>query len=124
MRRSRFWLSLPLFAPLLFAACATIGPPRPPSLDLPKPPSDLHASRKGEKVTLTWTIPTSTTDRQVIDKVGPTQICRGPAELNVCGTPTGEAPPETVAATKSVKPAKSEKKATESYTDTLPAQMQ
>jgi len=125
MRRSRFWLSLAGFAPLMFTACATIGPPRPPSLDLPKPPSDLHASRKGEKVTLTWTIPTSTTDRQVIDSVGPTQICRGPVELKACGTSAGEAPAETVAATKSVKPTKSgKKKATASYTDILPPQTQ
>ena len=124
MRRLRFWLSLPWFAPLMFTACATIGPPRPPTLDLPKPPSDLRASRKGEKVTLTWTIPTSTTDRQVIDSVGPTQICRGPEELKACGTPTGEAPAESVAASKSVKSTREKKKATESYTDTLPSQAQ
>ena len=111
--------------PLMFTACATIGPPRPPSLDLPKPPSDLRASRKGEKVTLTWTIPTTTTDRQVIDRVGPTQICRGPGELQACGTPAGEAPAETgVAATKSVKSTKSEKKPNASYTATLPPQAQ
>jgi hypothetical protein len=125
MRRPTLWLSIACCVPLMFIACATIGPPQPPSLDLPKPPSDLHASRKGEKVTLTWTIPTSTTDRQMIDSVGPTQICRGPVELKACGTPAGEAPAETVAATKSVKPANSEKKkATASYTDTLPPQTQ
>lgn len=121
MRCSRLWLSIAWLTPLMFTACATIGPPRPPTLDLPKPPSDLRATRKGEKVTLTWTIPTSTTDRQVIDAVGPTQICRGPEELKACGTPTGEAPAESVAATKSAKSTKSEKKkSTESYTDTLP----
>src|ERR1700758_3750968 len=122
MRRSRFWLSLASFVPLMFTACATIGPPRPPSLDLPKPPSDLRASRKGEKVTLTWTIPTATTDRQVIHNVGPTQICRGPGELKACGTPAGEAPAQTgLAAAKSAKSAKEE---SASYTDTLSAQMQ
>lgn len=124
MKRSRFWLSLP-FVPLMFTACATIGPPRPPSLVLPKPPSDLRASRKGEKVTLTWTIPTTTTDRQVINSVGPTQICRGPGELKACGTPAGEAAAETnLPAAKSGKPAKSAKKVSESYTDALPVQMQ
>jgi hypothetical protein len=131
MRCSRFWLSLASFVPLLFTACATIGPPRPPSLDLPKPPSDLRASRKGDKVTLTWTIPTATTDRQVIHSVGPTQICRGPGELKTCGTPAGEAPaqtglaaPKSAKATNSAKPKKSAKKVTASYTDTLPTQMQ
>lgn len=124
MRPSRFRLSL-TFVPLMFTACATIGPPRPPSLDLPKPPSDLSASRKGEKVTLTWTIPTTTTDRQVINSVGPTQICRGSGELQVCGTPAGEAPAETgLPAAKSAKSTKSGKKVNESYSDTLPAQMQ
>lgn len=125
MRRSRFWLSLASFVPLMFTACATIGPPRPPSLDLPKPPSDLRASRKGEKVTLTWTIPTATTDRQVIHNVGPTQICRGPGELKACGTPAGEAPAQTgLAAAKSAKSTKSAKETSASYTDTLSAQMQ
>ena len=124
MRRFTLGLSL-TFVPWVFTACATIGPPRPPSLDLPRPPSDLHASRKGSKVILTWTIPTTTTDKQIIDSVGPTQICRGPAELTACGTPTGEAPAETgVSATESVKSTKSEKKPNASYTDTLPPQAQ
>jgi len=70
-----------------------MGPPKPPSLDLPKPPSDLQAVRKGDKVTLTWTVPTVTTDRQTIRSVGPTRICRGmEPELKQCGTPVGEAP--------------------------------
>src|ERR1700739_607725 len=95
MRRSGFAFWLAWFAPLVWGACATIGPPRHPSLDLPKPPSDRRAARKGEKVTLTWTIPTSTTDRQVIHSVGPTQICRGPGELKGCETSAGEAPAQS-----------------------------
>ncbi len=76
-------------------------------------------------MTLTWTIPTTTTDRLTIHSVGPTQICRGPAELKACGTPAGEAPSQTgLAATKSVKSSKSANKVPASYTDTLPAQMQ
>ena len=55
MRRSRSTLLLALGAPLMFTACATIGPPQPPSLELPKPPTDLRAVRKGDRVTLTWT---------------------------------------------------------------------
>jgi len=69
-----------------------MGPPQPPSLNLPKPPSDLRAVRKGERVTLTWTIPTSTTDRQTVRVLGPTRICRGPGTLTECGTPVGLAP--------------------------------
>jgi hypothetical protein len=81
-----------LAAPLLLASCATMGPPKPPSLELPKPPSDLRAVRKGDKITLTWTAPTLTTDRQAIRTLGPTQICRGlEPHLSACGTPVGEA---------------------------------
>ncbi len=82
-----------LGAPLLLLACATIGPPKPPSLDLPKPPSDLRAKRKGDKVTLTWTVPTTTTDRQAARSLGPTRICRGvEPKFEQCGTPVGQAP--------------------------------
>src|SRR5437868_7893426 len=57
----------------LLSGCAQTGPPLPPSLELPKPPSDLHATRKGDKVTLTWTEPTRTTDRQSVRYLGPTR---------------------------------------------------
>jgi len=100
-------------APLLFTACATIGPPLPPSLDLPKSPTDLKAVRKGDRVTLTWTIPTTTTDRQTIRSLGPTQICRGPAELKNCGAPIGKTPSQL----KSVKSA-----VQGTYVDTLPSE--
>jgi len=93
MRLFRRTLLLALGTPLVFTACANIGPPEPPSLDLPKPPSDLHALRKGGKVTLIWTIPTLTTDRQTPHSFGETRICRGlQAELTQC-TPVGEAAP-------------------------------
>ena len=107
-------------APLMFTACATIAPPQPPSLDLPKPPTDLKASRKGDRVILTWTIPTVTTDRQTIHTVGPTHICRSLVALTQCGIAVGESPAGTVPTS-----AKSSKqKPTVSYTDTLPAQIE
>jgi len=46
------------------AGCASIGAPVPPSLELPKPPNDLRAVRKGDHVYLFWTVPTQTIDRQ------------------------------------------------------------
>ncbi len=111
---------LVLGTPLMFTACATIAPPQPPSLDLPKPPADLKASRKGDRVILTWTIPTVTTDRQTIHAVGPTRICRSLVALTQCGTAVGEIPAGTVPT-----PAKSSKqKPTASYTDTLPDQIE
>jgi len=111
---------LPVLAILLvFTACGSIRPPQPPSLDLPKPPSDLRATRKGDKVILTWTVPTVTTDRQTAHNLGPTHICRGSQpELTKCGTPVGQAPRLPVAGKSS------SQKLTGSYTDELPRAMQ
>jgi hypothetical protein len=119
MRRSTLTLSLALSALLMFPACATIGPPLPPSLELPKPPSDLRAVRKGDHVTLSWTIPTATTDRQTLRSLGTTRICRGlETALSQCGTPAGEADPQPrTGATPSPKG-----KAAGSYTDSLSGQ--
>lgn len=100
----------------VFMGCATIAPPRPPSLDLPKPPSDLRASRKGDRVLLSWTVPEMTTDRGTIRTLGPTQICRGSGDLKTCGAPVGEV------STPVVRPSPSAKKPQGSYTDSLPAQ--
>ena len=76
---------------LLLASCAQTGPPLPPSLELPKPPSDLRASRKGNAVTLTWSEPTLTTDRQSVRFLGSTRICRSTeADMPECGDPAGE----------------------------------
>src|SRR3981189_49783 len=109
----KLWLALG--APLVFTACATIAPPQPPSLQLLKPPNDLRAARKGDRVILTWTVPRITTDRQTVRSLGPTRICRGPEpELLLCGTPVGEV------SQASPTPAKSSgQKITLSYTDQL-----
>jgi hypothetical protein len=111
-------LMLSAVALLMLVGCATVGPPRPPSLDLPKPPSDLRASRKGDRVLLSWTIPTTTTDRETIRILGPTQICRDEAELTACGTPVGQV------STPVAKPEISKHKAQSSYTDQLPSRLE
>jgi hypothetical protein len=93
-------------------------PPQPPSLELPKPPSDLRAMRKGDRVTLTWTIPSVTTDRQTARSLGHTRICRAIAvELTQCGTPAGEV-------TAKPNPGVAGKKIAGSYVDSLPGQTQ
>ena len=100
------------------SGCASIGPPEAPSLELPKAPSDLRAARKGDKVTLTWTIPARTTDRQSVRYLGKTDICRSVAgALHQCGTKVGEVlPPADFD-----KAGKASKKLKASFTDTLDA---
>jgi hypothetical protein len=78
--------------PLVLVGCAAVGPPRPPSLALPKPPTDLRAARKGGKVVLSWTVPALTTDHQAVRSLGATRICRGSeVVMKECGTAVGEA---------------------------------
>ena len=118
MRRMAQRFALAVSATLMLAACATIGPPQPPSLELPKPPTDLRASRKGDRVNLTWTIPTMTTDRETVRSPGPTLVCRGPGELSSCDTPVGKittpiSPPKAAAP-----------KPQASYTDALSSQLE
>ena len=66
-----------LFGTLLLSHCAQTAPPVPPSLELPKPVTDLRATRKGDKVFLRWTVPTQTLDGESVRALGPTRICRG-----------------------------------------------
>jgi len=101
--------------------CASIGAPLPPSLELPKAPLDLRAARKGDTVTLTWTIPARTTDRQRVRYLGKTRICRGVdptaavLALKECGTAVGDVPPPADFAETNKS---STKKLTASFTDT------
>ena len=115
-------LLLGLAALAMLASCASVGPPLPPSLELPKPPTDLGALRKGDRVLLTWTVPSVTTDRQRVRRPGPTWICRAlDPILSQCGTPVGETSPlPNIVATKD----SGGKKVSASYTDVLPAQLE
>jgi hypothetical protein len=102
--------------------CASIGPPEPPSLELPKAPSDLRAARKGDKVTLRWTIPARTTDRQSLRYLGKTRVCRSiNAALTGCEVPVGDSLPLTDFA--SARKATAQKTVA-TFTDTLPSTIQ
>lgn len=100
--------------------CASIGPPEAPALELPKPPTDLKATRKGDKITLTWAIPARTTERQSVRYLGKTAVCRGSDPVLVrCGVPVGEvAPPADFASKKD----SAGKKLTDSYTGSISAE--
>ena len=107
VRRHLWSASLALAVTALLTSCASTGAPLPPSLELPKPPSDLRGARKGDKVTLVWTRPTETTDHQTVRHLGSSRICRSkePALIR-CGMPVAEVPPFKPAA------ASAEKKST------------
>jgi hypothetical protein len=75
--------------------------------------------RQGNKVTLTWTAPRETTDKQNIRHPGPVRICRGVNTTAMVECPqVAELPPEPAP------PSRKEKPEPRSYTDTLPAQLQ
>jgi len=92
--------TLPSVLALVFlSACARMGPPLPPSLELPRPAGDLRAVRKGDKVYLSWTTPTQTTEGERILHPGPTRICRGTVPATpACGTPVGKLAPVAASA--------------------------
>lgn len=104
------------------SGCASIGPPVPPSLELPKPPTDLRAVRKGDRVYLFWTFPTQTIDRQNVRHPGPTNICRSlePA-MSECGTPVGSISVETLPL---LRQQHANLKLQADYGDTLPLDLQ
>lgn len=113
MRFARFFSVLPAFAALaLLAGCGSQGNPLPPSLELPRPVSDLKAVRKGDRVLLTWTAPSETTDKERVKQAGKTRVCRSttaPAALECAEVPPPSPGPASGIAT---------------YTDTLPPELQ
>ncbi len=66
------------------AGCGTPGAPQPPSLDLPDRVTDLSATRTGNTVALTWTMPKKNTDKLLLKGNVDTRVCRkegtGPCE--------------------------------------------
>jgi hypothetical protein len=106
------WLAL--LCLVLLSACGSPGPPLPPSLEVAHPVRDLHATRKGNAVTLTWTVPTKTTEGRNIRHSGSTEICRGTESMKECGTPVAKLPPA-----KASENAKSRVASTQSYTDNI-----
>ncbi len=99
--------------------CATPGAVQLPSLNLARPAEDLTASRKGNTVTLEWTLPKKNTDRTVVQfkHLGNILVCRqtGTSLMSSCNEIGSVNPP------KEPQPKKGEPQPTirMSYTDTL-----
>jgi hypothetical protein len=114
------------FLLLALASCGAPAPPLPPSLELAKPVTDLQAVRKGNQVSLFWTVPGETTDFALVRHPGATRICRGAQpESNRCGTVAAEVQPPPPL-TKTVRGRKKPeiKVVRASATDTLPEDLQ
>lgn len=106
---------------MLLAGCAQTGAPLPPSLELPKPPSDLRAVRKGNSVALTWSEPTLTTDHESLRSLGATRICRSAgADMTACENPVASVPPPTITPKKSAHKSPARQSTPQTFTDTLP----
>jgi len=111
-------ISVCVAATALLSSCGSPGVPLPPSLELARPVTDLHVLRKGDKVFLTWTAPTLTSDRHNIQHPGPTEICRSVGlSMTECGNPVAKVSPNRTSQPKSGKPQVS-------FTDQLPANLQ
>ena len=111
-----------IFGTAALVGCGVPGAPKPPSLDLPQPVTDLRAQRKGDSVFLDWTVPAETTDHLPVRNLGPTFICRNLDAVSNCTNPIAKVPPPPLAARnhKNAKSAKHSAKLTTSYVDNLP----
>ena len=97
-----------LAAGLALAGCGMPGAPQPPSLNLPETVADLAASRAGNQVALTWTMPKKNTDKLLL---------KGNVTVRVCRK-EGAGDCETAGAELSLAPG-----AEGAFTDALPAQL-
>lgn len=78
------WAALAASLLVLLPGCGTPGAPQPPSLNLPDQVGDLSATRAGNQVTLTWTMPKRNTDRTMIKGDVPVRICRRESDAAAC----------------------------------------
>ncbi len=109
-----------------FVGCGVPGAPKPPSLNLPQPVTDLRAVRKGDSVFLDWTVPAETTDHLPSRNLGPTLICRSlGTPINHCTNPVAKASasPLTAENHQKTKSTKRSANITASYIDNLPPTM-
>ena len=117
------YLNRALFGAMLLSltGCGVAGFPKPPSLDLPQPVTDLRALRKGDKVFLAWTVPAETTDGTTVRHLGITRICRSlDSAMTDCVNPVGTVPPLPPASGGQNKAAAVNTKTQTSYSDQLP----
>ena len=79
-----------LAAGLAMTGCGMPGAPQPPSLNLPEPVADLAASRAGNQVALTWTMPKKNTDKLLLKGNIAVRVCRKEGAGGNCVAAGGE----------------------------------
>jgi len=119
--RLRLFIFLATLASIVTCAgCGTPGAVQLPSLNLARPVEDLTASRKGNKVSLEWTLPSKNTDRTLVQlkHLGDTLVCREvETELMSSCHQVGTVTPPKGPQRKKNEP---EQKIRMTYSDTLP----
>src|ERR1035437_10116575 len=75
-----------LAAGLFVAGCGTPGAPQAPSLNLPGRVIGLAATRTGNEVSLTWTMPKKNTDKLLLKGNIPVRVCRKEGTAGACET--------------------------------------
>ena len=132
MKRTRLHVLILTLATAFLEGCGAPSVPLPPSLELPKPVTDLQATRKADRVSLSWSVPTQTTDGQTVRHMGPFQVCRTlDSVMKECGTPVGTIAAPSVPQSSSTqrkrgrqKSANPSAKIPASYVDTIPPDLQ
>ena len=83
--RAVAWVAA-LGAGAALCGCGMPGAPQPPSLHLPEPVTDLAASRAGNQVSLTWTMPKRDTDKLALKGNVQVRLCRSETGTGPCAT--------------------------------------
>ncbi|MGA7339022.1 MAG: hypothetical protein WBE72_11850 [Terracidiphilus sp.] len=94
MRRVRPWVwaaraaftAAALGGGLVLSGCGMPGAPQPPSLNLPDRVTDLSATRAGNQVALTWTMPKRNTDKLLLKDNVQARVCRREKAGGACLT--------------------------------------
>lgn len=117
MKKTPILLALCCAVLALATGCASPGAPQPPSLRLPQPVDNLSAARKGNRVVLTWSPATETTDHLPMRWPSTTLICRVVNQFPIdrCGTPADRIPSSDL-----VSQAPSARRPVVSFEDVLP----
>jgi hypothetical protein len=73
-----------LAAGLVLSGCGMPGAPLPPTLNLADPVTDLAATRTGDQVALTWTMPRKNTDKLLLKGDVQVRVCRREGTAGSC----------------------------------------